>query len=71
MDRTIEIDDALVKAALDKTGEADERVAVETVLRDATAAKSPLQSMFDLVGQVTIREDYDYKAMRAGDGVPD
>jgi Bacterial antitoxin of type II TA system, VapB len=35
MDKTIEIDDALVEAAQDLTGETDERAAVKKVLRDA------------------------------------
>lgn len=68
MDKTIEIDDALVSAAQEATGEADERVAVEKVLRAALPVKPPIKSMFDLIGKITIREDYDYKALRAGDG---
>ena len=71
MDTSLNLDDKLVKAAQDATGEMDERTAVETVLRNALTGKQPVKSMFDLVGKVQIREDYDYKAMRAGDAVPD
>lgn len=71
MDKTIEIADDLVKAAQDASGETDERAAVEKILRSALAQKPPLKSMFDLVGKVTIREDYDYKALRAGDAGTD
>ena len=69
MDRTIEIDDALVKAAQDATGEADERAAVEKVLRDATKTKRrPLDGMLELAGTDPLRDDYDYKALRQGGG---
>jgi Arc/MetJ family transcription regulator len=67
MDRTIEIDDALVKAAQDATGETDERAAVEKVLRQAVAIKKrPLDGMLDLAGTNPLRDDYDYKTLRAG-----
>ena len=67
MDKTIEIDDALVRAAQDPTGETDERVAVEKVLREATTRRrTALEGMFELAGTNPLREDYDYKALRAG-----
>lgn len=67
MDRTIEIDDELVKAAQEATGEADERAAVEKVLRQVVATrKRPLDGMLDLAGTNPLRDDYDYKALRAG-----
>ena len=69
MDKTIEIADDLVKFAQEITGETDERAAVEKVLRGALAQKSQTKSMFDLVGKINIRDDYDYKALRAGDAV--
>jgi Arc/MetJ family transcription regulator len=72
MDKTIEIADELVKAAQDATGEADERKAVEQVLREMTARKrSPLDGMLELAGKNPLRDDYDYKALRAGDGDDD
>jgi Arc/MetJ family transcription regulator len=71
MDKTIEIDDALVKAAQELTGEADARAAVEKVLRNAAATdRRPIDGMLDLVGKVRLRDDYDYKAMRADDHDP-
>ena len=69
MDKTIEISDDLVKAAQDATGETDERAAVEHALRDyvdAKRKKTPLEGMLELAGKVRLRDDYDYKALRAG-----
>jgi Arc/MetJ family transcription regulator len=72
MDRSIEIPDELVKAAQEMTGQTDEREAVETMLRRALGASSkPAKNMFDLVGKVRLREDYDYKALRADRHDPD
>ena len=59
-----------MKAAQEATGEVDERAAIEHALRDYVAtkqAKSPLEGMLDLAGKDLIREDYDYKALRAGE----
>lgn len=67
MDRTIEIDDALVKAAQEATGESDERAAVEKVLRDAIRhRRRPLDGLLELAGTNPLRDDYDYKALREG-----
>lgn len=69
MDKTIPIDDALVRAAQDATGEADERAAVEKLLREATSkkgARRPLDAMLELAGTNPLRDDYDYKALREG-----
>ena len=71
VDTSLNLDDKLVKAAQEATGETDERTAVETVLRGALVPEQPVKSMFNLIGRVNIRDDYDYKAMRAGDAVPD
>jgi Arc/MetJ family transcription regulator len=71
MDKTIEISDDLVKAAQEATGESDERAAIEHALRDYVATKqkqkTAIDGMLSLVGQVRLRDDYDYKALRAGD----
>jgi hypothetical protein len=56
MDRTIEIKDDLVRAAME-TDVAQHR------------KHRARKNMFDLVGEVRLREAYDYKAMRAGDPV--
>jgi hypothetical protein len=68
MDKSIEIDDALIKAAQHATGEIDEKTAVERVLRETLVTDRTHKSMFDLVGHISIREDYDYKATRVGNG---
>ena len=70
MDKTIEIKDDLVRDALEITGAASEREAIERVVEAYVAEHrraQPLKNMFDLVGQVRLRDDYDYKALRAGD----
>jgi Arc/MetJ family transcription regulator len=72
MDKSIDIPDDLVKAAQEATGQTDERDAVATILRRALSASAkPAKSMFDLVGKVRLREDYDYKALRADRHDPD
>ena len=74
MDKTIEIDDALLKAAQDLTGETDERAAIEQALKDYVATKrrrAALEGMLELAGKIQLRDDYDYKAMRAGGGDDD
>ena len=74
MDRTVEISDNLVKEAMELTGAASEREAVEQVLKDYLKEHEPHskpKDLLDLVGKIKIREDYDYKSMRAGDGDPD
>ena len=72
MEKTIEIDDALVKAAQEATGEADEKVAVEKILREAMKPKRrPLDGMLELAGKISIRDDYDYKKLRSDDHDPD
>ncbi len=71
MDKSIPISDDLVRAAQDATGETDERAAVEHALRDYVEAKrnkTAIDGMLSLVGQVRLRDDYDYKALRVGDG---
>ena len=74
MDKAIEISDELVKAAQEVTGEADERAAVEHAIRGFVAnkrKKTAIDGMLGLVGQVRLRDDYDYKAMRVGDSDSD
>ena len=74
MDRTVEISDDLIKEAMERTGATSEREAVEQVLKDYLKeheAPSKPKDLLDLVGKIKIRDDYDYKAMRAGDRDPD
>lgn len=70
MDKTIEINDGLVREAMEITGAASEREAIEHAVESYVAQhrkRHPRKNMFDLVGEVRLRDDYDYKALRAGD----
>ena len=69
MSKTVEIKDDLVREVMEITGAASEREAIERVVESYVAQhRKPRgrKSMFDLVGEVRLRDDYDYKAMRAG-----
>ena len=68
MEKNIPIDDELVRAAQETTGEADEKAAVEKVLRNGTRHRRPIDGMLELAGKNPLRDDYDYKALRAGRG---
>ena len=70
MDKIIEIKDDLVREAMEITGAANEREAIERAVESYVAQhrkRRPRKNMFDLVGEVRLRDDYDYKALRAGD----
>ena len=70
MDRMIEFHDDLVRDAMEATGATSEREAIELAVRSYVSEHRKVRkrkSMFDLVGEVKLRDDYDYKAMRAGD----
>ncbi len=70
MDKTVEIKDDLIREAMEITGAASEREAIERALESYVTEhrkRHPRKSMFDLVGDVRLRDDYDYKALRAGD----
>ena len=70
MDKIIEIKDDLVREAMEITGAASEREAVERAVESYVAQhrkRRPRKNMFDLVGKVRLRDDYDYKALRGGD----
>lgn len=70
MDKEIEIKDELVREAMEITGAASEREAIERAVESYVAQHRKARSrksMFDLVGDVRLRDDYDYKALRAGD----
>jgi hypothetical protein len=69
MDKTVEIKDDLVREAMELTGAASEREAIERAVESYVAQHSrprARKNMFDLVGEVRLRDDYDYKALRAG-----
>ena len=69
MDKTVEIKDDLVREAMEVTGAASEREAIERAVESYVAQhRRPRarKSMFDLVGEIRLRDDYDYKSLRAG-----
>ena len=69
MDKTISIADEIIKAAQELTGVDDEKEAIERAVMEYVAAKhprTPLESMLELAGKIDIRDDYDYKSLRAG-----
>jgi Arc/MetJ family transcription regulator len=59
MDKTLELDDELVREVQAATGEQTERQAVEEVLRRFIEARRKHADLLDLVGKVRFREDYD------------
>ena len=71
MDKTLQIDDELVRAAQELTGEEDERAAVESMLRKSVAARRKNKDLLDLVGKVEFYEGYDPKALRFSRHDPD
>ncbi|MDX2204081.1 MAG: hypothetical protein NW223_15120 [Hyphomicrobiaceae bacterium] len=64
---SVEIDEKLMDEARRITGEPDDRKIAERVFREFIERQAKLQGMLDLVGKVRLRDDYDYKALRAGD----
>jgi len=71
MSISVAVDETLVEQAKRVTGLPGASEAVEKVLKEVFAAGSQHRSMFELVGRVKLRDDYDYKAMREGNGDPD
>jgi hypothetical protein len=68
MDKAVEINDALVREAMEITGAASEREAIERAVEFYVAQHRRTRArrnMFDLVGEVRLRDDYDYKASRS------
>jgi Arc/MetJ family transcription regulator len=70
MRTNIEIDNELMEEALKVTGSRTKREVVDLALRELVQRRRR-KDMLELVGKVSIREDYDHKAMRAGNGDPD
>ncbi|MFZ1105183.1 MAG: type II toxin-antitoxin system VapB family antitoxin [Hyphomicrobiaceae bacterium] len=69
MDKTVEIKDDLIREAMEITGAASEREAIERAVESYVTQhrrRRPRKNMFDLVGKVRLRDDYDYKALRGG-----
>lgn len=70
MDKAVEIKEDLIRQAMEITGAATEREAIERAVASYVARhrkRRPRKDMFDLVGEVRLRDDYDHKALRAGD----
>ncbi len=69
MTKTVEIKDDLIREVMEITGVTNEREAIERVVESYVAQHRKTRahkSIFDLVGEVRLRDDYDYKALRAG-----
>jgi hypothetical protein len=69
MNKVVEIKDDLIKEAMQVTGASSEREAIERAVESYVAQhrkSHARKSMFDLVGVIHLREDYDYKALRVG-----
>jgi Arc/MetJ family transcription regulator len=64
MDKSIELDGALVRETQEATGEKTERQAVERVLKRFIEARRKHADLLDLVGKVRFRDDYDPRAIR-------
>jgi len=62
----IRIDERLVEEAAKLAREQDREKLAEKVFRDFIERQSPIRGMLDLVGKVRLRDDYDYKTLRAG-----
>jgi Arc/MetJ family transcription regulator len=60
------VDEKLVEEAQKLTGLSDPQAAIEQIVRRATGTKTALQGMLELAGTNPLRDDYDYKALRAG-----
>ena len=72
MDRVVEIKDDLIREAMVVTGATTEREAIERAVESYVAQhrrSHARRDMFDLVGEIRLRDDYDYKASRAGNAV--
>lgn len=60
------IDEALVAEARRLTGLTSDSAAIEEILRRAAARRRPIDGMLELAGTNPLRDDYDHKALRAG-----
>ena len=64
---SVQIDEQLIQEARRLTGEPDDQKVADLVFRQFIDRQSKIQGMLDLVGKVRLADDYDYKALRAGD----
>lgn len=66
MRRQVEIDDELMRKALEYSGLGTKKATIEAALRAVVQLKAQ-QDLRDRAGKVEFRDDYDYKAMREDD----
>ena len=66
----IEIEDELAKGAMRHTGAANEREAVERILRSYLAALEAHRDLVDLSGKIEFHEGFDPKDLRENRGIP-
>lgn len=71
MDKTIELDDELVRETQEATGEQTERKAVERVLKRFIEARRKHADLIDPVGKISFRDDYDPRKIRFSRYDPD
>lgn len=64
MDKSIELDDTLLKEAQAATGEPSEREAVERVLKRFLEGRKKHGDLLALVGKIEFYEGYDPKSLR-------
>ena len=64
MNTTIELDETLVKAVKDKTGEPSDRLAVEKILRSYVSALETHKDLLELAGKVQFYDGFDPKELR-------
>ncbi len=68
----VTVDEKLLQEVAKLKGEQNPEVLVRQVLEDVLAKqRRPIDAMLDLVGKVRLRDDYDHKKLRAGNGDPD
>ncbi len=71
MDKAIDVPEDLIRDAMEVTGSSDEREAIQRAVREYVSehrkSRSAIRGMLELAGTNPIRDDYDYKAVRAGD----
>ena len=65
MRTTIEIDDQMMKAAMDLSGLRTKKGVVDLAVREFVARRSA-KSRMDLRGRVRFADGYDHKALRRG-----
>lgn len=67
MDRSIEVDEALLLRAQRLSGIEEDRRVVEQALEEMIRRRSKLDALLALAGKVHFHDDYDHKKLRAGD----